>query len=230
MKSLKQIIHLRLLAIATICFALASCGQQESKQKLLPRDTRAAGASILASCLSGTASVTVSGTGFAYNNWTPVTWSFPSGPSVRFEGQYGSFVRPLPTDTFFVGTFSLADTCNTWASIATTVLVKNASANVGTSPTTTDNAAGPYNVVGTDGTVGTAFFNLGYYVYSSTTHAIVINDAIAVWGINGQTTKSTVTNPSSSRTAYIIRILSITPGGTTTAPTAAISFRWHKVL
>ncbi|HEX6431644.1 MAG TPA: hypothetical protein VF008_28330 [Niastella sp.] len=168
-------------------------------------------------CLAITDSVTGTGTGHSYANWTPSTKALGAGPTLQYEGQYISFIRPA-TASWYIGTISNSAACSDWDELIDVISVKNALANVGTAP------ANPYNVVG----YRNATYGLGYYFYSSTVPTV--DRTIVIWKDVNSTSDSYVSNPADATEAYVLQVQSINPGGAIPSLTSKIVYKYHKVL
>lgn len=168
-------------------------------------------------CLATTDTVNGTGNGYTYTAFTPTSKVLGTGPTLQFEGQYISFIRPTTT-SWYVGTISSDNACADWEDLTSLISVKNASGNVGSAP------ANPYNVVGYRSTT----YGLGYYIYSNTTPAV--DRTVVIWKDENGTTDSYVSDPADATEAYVLQVQSITPGGTYPALTSQVIYKYHKVL
>jgi hypothetical protein len=168
-------------------------------------------------CLANTDSVSGVGNGFSYTNWTPATKTLGTGPTLQYEGQYISFIRPA-TASWYIGTISLDSVCAGWDELIDVISVKNESTNVGTGP------ANPYNVVG----YRSATYGLGYYTYASTLPTV--DRAVVIWKDESSASDSYVSSPASATEAYVLQVQSINPGGAPPSLTSTIVYKYHKVL
>lgn len=168
-------------------------------------------------CLANTDSVSGTGTGHSYANWTPATKALGAGPTLQYEGQYISFIRPA-TASWYIGTISNDAACASWDELIDVISVKNESSNVGTVP------ANPYNVVG----YRSATNGLGYYIYSSMVPTV--DRTVVIWKDASSTSDSYVSSPADATEAYVLQVQSINPGGAVPALTSKIVYRYHKVL
>lgn len=172
---------------------------------------------VVEGCLATADTVIALGNGYTYTNWTPTSKVLGAGPTLQFEGQYGSFIRPL-TASWYVGSINTDSSCSDWDFLIDVISVKNASGNVGTAP------ANPYNVIGYRSTT----YGLGYYVYNSTLPTV--DRSVVIWKDNSSTSDSYVSSPANATEAYVLQVQSITPGGTFPALTSEIIYKWHRVL
>jgi hypothetical protein len=168
-------------------------------------------------CLANLDSISGVGTGFSYTNWTPATKALGSGPTLQYEGQYISFIRPA-TASWYIGTISNDAACSDWDALIDVISVKNESSNVGTAP------ANPYNVVGFNSTT----YGLGYYVYNS--QVPTITQSVVIWKDTNSTSDSFVSSPADATEAYVLQVQSINPGGAPPSLTSKIVYKYHKVL
>lgn len=168
-------------------------------------------------CLATLDSVNGTGNGYSYTNWTPATKALGSGPTLQYEGQYISFIRPA-TASWYIGTISNDVVCADWDDLIAAISVKNESANVGTSP------ANPYNVVG----YRSSTYGLGYYTYAGTLP--VVDRAVVIWKDASSTSDSYVSSPVNATEAYVLQVQSINPAGTFPNLTSKIVYKYHRVL
>lgn len=240
---MKTTIKKAIFCIAIIAAAFASCKKNASDSSGLGLNGASASTNAaLADCLPNATTITGNTVLLAnfgnYAAWGNVPFTFPSsGPSINWEGQFNSFIRPTTTN-WFVGEVNFADTCDTWATLRTKIVVKNVPANVGTDPTT-GVSAGPYNVVGVNGatTMPPATYNLGYYLYNESTHVATVNKVVVIWKVTPTLgtwpTANTAANLASATAAYIINVKAINPIPVGSPPTSfygSIPVKWKKVL
>ena len=133
-----------------------------------------------------------------------------TAPTLGFEGQFNSFIRPL-TGGWFIGTIPLSQYNNSWSTMTFTT----EASNPGTSPSgicgpqsgSSAFATPPTNVVGLDGSIfvpgpggGTNDFGVGYYNYALDPNTPNVIRAVVVWR------GSSNTNPAGATEAYAIRV------------------------
>ena len=222
---MKKII-LSLVVLAAI--SLTSCSNDEQitdsqsaaqEQQLTKKTAKSA----LALCDATSTSVTVNrwqAPSSVDANWTPVGASI-GGVNVQWEGIYGASIRPVSnTGNWYVGTITLSQTCANYDSWSSNIAVKNASANLGTSP------SNKYNVLGYDGSISGSNYGLGYYSYNITTHVMTPSKAIVIWKIDDSgLTSQSETDPSLASEAYLVKVTSVTPG----SASSVISYNWTQV-
>jgi hypothetical protein len=219
---MKKLLNNTWLSIAICSLIFASC--QKNVDTTTGGSNESEGTSALSTariaavdCLATTDSVIGTGTGYSYANWTPATKALAAGPTLQYEGQYSSFIRPA-TASWYIGTISNDAACSEWDALIDVISVKNESSNVGTAP------ANPYNVVGyTSSTYG-----LGYYTYSSTVP--IVDRTVVIWKDASSTSDSYVSSPANATEAYVLQVQSINPGGAPPTLTSKIVYKYHKVL
>ena len=149
-----------------------------------------------------------------YCDWTPTTKTIGS-VNVQFEGIYGSGVRPT-TSGWYVGVVDTSYECaDGWSTIAAAIDVKNETSpnNVGSDPSC--GSFIPQNVVGAIGSAYSLNFELGYYEYDSTTHAITITKKIVIWYDDALSSATAISDPTKTNgditEAYLVEITAIVP-------------------
>ncbi|KFF04127.1 hypothetical protein [Flavobacterium reichenbachii] len=217
---------LSIVALAAI--SLTSCSSDEqtndlqgqAQEQQVSNNTRKAALAELCSVTSTSITVTRwQAPSSVDSNWTPVSAAI-GGVNVQWEGIYGASIRPTGNAAqWYVGTIALNSSCDEWDIWKANILVKNASANLGTAPTD------PYNVLGYHGTISGSNYGLGYYSYDISTHIMTPARAIVIWKTSGTNSQS-VTSPSSATEAYLVKVTAVTPG----TSSSTISYNWTQVL
>jgi hypothetical protein len=213
--------------IALAAISLTSCSSDDQttdlqSQASAQKEATNKASKIAALCTVTNATVTVTRTAApssTYTNWTPVAATI-GGVNVQWEGIYGGSIRPVGnTDRWYVGTVALNQTCANWNSWNSSIVVKNVSTNVGTSP------ADPYNVLGYNGTISGFNYGLGYYSYNILTHVMTPSKAIVIWKTTSGTNSQSVTSPSTATEAYLVKVTAVTPG----ASNSVVTYNWTQV-
>lgn len=223
---MKKII-LSLIALAAISITSCSSDDQTADSQSLAKEQQVSNKTkknALALCSSTSASVIVNrwqAPSSVDANWTPVAAAI-GGVNVQWEGIYGGSIRPAGnTDHWYVGTIDLNQTCADYDLWSGSIIVKNASGNVGTAP-----ASDPYNVVGYNGSISGSSYGIGYYSYNITTHVMTPTRAIVIWKVTGTGLNSqTATDPTTATEAYLVKVTGIAPG----ASSSTISYTWTQV-
>lgn len=220
---MKKII-LSLVVLAAISFTSCSNDEQITDSQSAAQEQQLAkntGKSALALCDATSTSVTVNrwqAPSSTYTNWTPVSTTIGS-VGVQWEGIYGASLRPT-TAKWYVGTVELNQTCANYDTWSSNILVKNATANLGTAPTN------KFNVLGYDGSISGSNYGLGYYSYDISTHIMTPSKAIVIWKIDDTgIDEETETNPALATEAYLVKVTAVTPGSSS----SVISYTWTQV-
>lgn len=222
---MKKII-LSIVALAAISFTSCSSDDQTADSQAQTQEqelSNKTGKAALDLCTVTATSVTVNrwqAPSSVDANWTPVAATI-GGVNVQWEGIYGASIRPVNnTARWYVGTVTLSQTCADWDDWNSSIAVKNALANLGTAP------SDPYNVLGYDGTISGTNYGLGYYSYNITTHIMTPAKAIVIWKTTSGTNSQSITSPASATEAYLVKVTSVTPSGTS----STINYNWTQVL
>lgn len=153
-----------------------------------------------------------------YCGWAPTAKTIGL-VGVRFEGIYGSALRPTDSG-WYVGVVDPSYECEDgWSTIAAAINVKNNTSvtpsNVGSDPScpTFTPAAIPQNVVGAQGAAYGYNFSLGYYNYDSSTRVITITKKIVIWQDANLSAATAYSDPTTATVpnAYLVEITSIVP-------------------
>ena len=133
----------------------------------------------------------------------------PTGPQLRFEGPFNSFIRPL-TNWWAIGIIPLNQYNSSWSNILPTIQAEDNNPGILPNEQCTDFFASPQGVVG----VNRSFFSplvenygLGYYNFDFPALRTNIEDAIVVW-------EGDADDPQSASEAFVIRVegLILIPG------------------
>jgi hypothetical protein len=193
------------LAIAAACTTLVVVACNKQYDKTNPERNTVRISNLLEACeccASGTDSVTgpsSTSPGADYCVWGTATKQLcASGPSLQFEGQFSSFIRPASAN-WYIGTTELSYKDSSWCWISTHITAKNLTGNVGDYPDCGDSRV-QENVLGLNGSFGGQNFGLGYFSY--VTGVPTVQKSIVIW--SGGT--STPDDPTGATCAYVITV------------------------
>jgi hypothetical protein len=212
-------------AIAVIGMLATACQKEGVSKKESALDLNGAtraNASLVSDCDWNHDTVDVSATGYSYASTTPKAFTFPSGPTIQFEGNAGSFIRPV-TAKWYVGIDAVENECEAWSAIRLGILRKNNASYKGAAP-----ASNPCNVVGYNTSLTS--YGLGYYAYSQTPpNQPVITDNVVIWNNTSGTDDCSDLTPPSSTSAYVIAVESFTVTGAPPTVMSRVIFKWRAL-
>ncbi|UYQ95102.1 hypothetical protein MKQ68_08335 [Chitinophaga horti] len=212
-------------AVAIVGMFATACqkeGVTKSEEVLTLNGATRASSALLQDCEWNTDTINATGTSYAYAGTVPTSFTFPGGPTIQFEGNAASFIRPVTTD-WFIGVDALENACEDWSTIRLGILRKNNAAHKGAAP-----ASNPCNVVGYN-TVLTSY-GTGYYAYSQTPPNVpVVTRNVVLWYNANGTSDCYDAAPPAGAQAYVISVQSFTVTGAPPTLANQVIINWRAL-